>query len=107
MKITIKDQDLQWTREETQETMAPGAMTTTTGETMVTTTQVEIENCKMINIEIQIDKITIGLAMAVVGSIQKKIIDVIITITGIEIMLMIEIKEDHKETIVRNVIESL
>ena len=86
--------------------MAPGAMTTR-GETMVTTTQVEIENGKMINIEIQIDKITIDLAMAVAGSIQKKIIDVIITITGIEIMLMIEIKEDHKETIVRNVIESL
>lgn len=106
MKITIKDQDLQWTKEETPETMAPSAMTTT-GETMVTTTQVEIENGKMINIEIQIDKITIGLAMAVAGSIQKKIIDVIITITGIEIMLMIEIKEHHKETIVRNVIESL
>jgi hypothetical protein len=102
MKITIKDQDHQWIEQETQETMAPNAMTkmgerTVTTEITATATQEEeIENGKMINIEIQIDRTTTDPATELPGE-KKKIIDVIIT--TIEIMLMIEIKEDLKEMI--------
>ena len=81
-KITMKDQDHHSITEEIHETTDHQDVTTKeveeaeeAEEETMATSQEEIENGKMINIEIRIDKTTIDKATDPPGSILRKIIE--------------------------------
>jgi hypothetical protein len=108
-KITMKDQDHLLITEEIHETTVLGVTTKEAEEveTMETSQEEEIENGKMINIEIQIDKTTIDRATDLPGSILRKIIEETKTILEKRIIEMIEDQETITETIIATITETI